>query len=245
MIKLSSRLHAAAALLLLVPPILACDKHSNNDDHHHSLLANERQGPERCGTKDLTPEQRSHERAAVAAYRARIPSAAAARSVESPCPVTVTINVFFNVITNGGAEGDLSAGDVAAQIDVLNQAYAPSGFAFNLVETRYYDNPEWFDNCGTDESFKKTIRLEIDPRDTGNNKKDVLYMYTCKVVSVSGEILGLATYPFPDSGYLDGVLLHYTSLPGGSWERFNEGATGVHEVSGSMHSHVWCILLKI
>ena len=62
----------------------------------------------------------------------------------SPPPFTpVTLNVYVHVITDG-ASGSLSAGDITAQINVLNTAYSGSGFTFATPAIDYTDNEAWF-----------------------------------------------------------------------------------------------------
>ena len=116
-----------------------------------------------------------------------------ARLDGDPCPVTIE-TVVAVITKSNGAVGSLSAGEIADQIDVMNDAFAPAGFVFNLREPpHYYDNAAWYSDCGTNEAdMKTTIRKDIDPSDTGN-KKDVLYIYIC----VPGSKLGYGTLPFP------------------------------------------------
>jgi len=221
--------------VLVVVPTSGCEKNKHRflrdrDDHKDRTLdesipsvSGEVESGGRCGTQDPTPAQQSYVQAAIADFRSRNPPVD-----DGANHATVNIETVFAVIHNGPENGLLTADDIAAQMDVLNAAYAPHGFAFNLRETRYYDNAEWFTGCFENEDFKAAIRLDIDPTDTGNYK-EVLYMYSCE----PGDLLGYATFPFEDSGLLDGVLIHHSSLPGGSFNNYNEGDTATHEVSCS------------
>ena len=132
-----------------------------------------------------------------------------------------TIPVYFHVI-HAGAQGDLSDEDIAAQIAVLNDAYAGTGWSFALVGTTRTDNASWFDNCyGSAEGPMKSALRQ--------GSADDLNIYTC---NPSGGILGWATFPngYASSPTADGVVLLYSSLPGGSAAPYNEGDTATHEV---------------
>jgi len=132
-----------------------------------------------------------------------------------------TINVYFHVITDGSA-GNLSAGDINGQMNVLNAAYASTGWQFTLAGTDYTNNADWFANCyGTAEkTMKAALRI---------GSADDLNIYTC---NPSGGILGFATFPnsYSSSPSLDGVVILYSSLPGGSAAPYNEGDTATHEI---------------
>jgi len=228
----------AAALLLC--PALACDSHGHGH-HDHAVVEEEQrnlQENERCGTPDLTDDQRLQAREAIAVYQASNPSFAS-RLDGDPCPVT--IDTVVAVITkSNGAVGSLSAVEIADQMDVMNDAFAPAGFVFNLREPpHYYDNAAWYSDCRTSEAdMKTTIRKDIDSSDTGN-KKDVLYIYIC----TPGSKLGYGTFPFFDYGFLDGVMLIPSSLPGGSSTNYGEGYTANHEVCNCSRS-VGCVEAK-
>jgi hypothetical protein len=227
----------------------ACDHHDNDNlrsvdedtDHHAETSQDRRQLKEipkkfvmdgiefpsqeafiksgaRCGTKDLTEEEREKEKNDIAEYRAKNPNVS--RSIEN-----ITIDVVFNVIYSIFFGGRLSQGDIEAQMDVLNEAFASSGFSFNLREVQYYRKLSWFTSCANNQSFKESIRRG------STDGRDVLYIYTC---NPTGGILGYAYLPsvIGDGVPLerDGVVLRYSSLPGGSSAPYNEGVTATHEV---------------
>lgn len=56
------------------------------------------------------------------------------------------INVYFHVINNGAgiANGDISDTMIQDQMNVLNAAYASSGWSFNRVSTDRTTNATWY-----------------------------------------------------------------------------------------------------
>ena len=127
------------------------------------------------------------------------------------------IPIAFHVIHASNNNGYVSSTAVNAQVDVLNDAFAPYGISFTLSSLDYTDNSSWFNN---DNESQYKAQLAISPSTTLN-------IYT---TSASGY-LGYAYFPnsYSESSYMHGVVLNYDSLPGGAWP-YNEGDTGVHEV---------------
>ena len=171
----------------------------------------------RCSTADLSAEERAKVRAEVE------PWLAANRGLDMP---GTQIPVAFHVVyksKRGVVEGDVPQSQVDAQIDVLNAAFAGTGFSFYLSSLDYTKNNKWFTGCysaGQERRMKQA--LMIDPSHNLN-------IYTCKP---NGGILGYAYYPssYPEDNYRHGAVLLYSSLPGGSAAPYNLGDTGTHEV---------------
>lgn len=135
------------------------------------------------------------------------------------------IPVYFHVITDdGGTSGNLKRTDVAKQIDVLNRAFASTGWTFSLVATDYTQNSTWFNGCYGSASIESAMKSAL-----RKGTADDLNIYTC---NPSDGILGYATFPssYNSQPTLDGIVLLYSSLPGGSAVPYNEGDTGTHEV---------------
>jgi hypothetical protein len=131
------------------------------------------------------------------------------------------INVYFHVIYSGSS-GNLSSSDISNQISVLNAAYANTGWSFNLVATDYTSSETWFNGCyGSYESAMKSALHQ--------GSADDLNLYSC---NPSGGLLGWATFPwsYSSSPTQDGVVVLYSSLPGGSAAPYNLGDTATHEV---------------
>lgn len=136
------------------------------------------------------------------------------------------ITVQFHVVyksKRGVVEGNIPDSMIMDQMDVLNSAYAGTGFSFTLGGITRTKNNGWYTRCyssGTESKMKNA--LAVDP---ANN----LNIYTC---SPSGGILGYARFPdsYPESSNMHGVVMLDESLPGGSAAPYNLGDTGTHEV---------------
>ncbi|CAO1622295.1 unnamed protein product [Sympodiomycopsis kandeliae] len=134
----------------------------------------------------------------------------------------ITIPVVFHVITDG-SKGELSDGDISKQMDVLNSDYKDYGFGFKLVNTSRVDNGTWFSgaNYGSDAVYEMKTTLRQGGADTLN-------VYT---VDFDDGTLGFATFPwdYADSPKEDGIVIQYSTLPGGSETGYNGGRTATHE----------------
>lgn len=139
----------------------------------------------------------------------------------------VTIPVYFHVIkkadTTSYSDGHITSSDVNAQINHLNNTFGGTQFQFSLVSTDYTVNSTWFAMTPGSTSEKQA---KAALRKGGAN---ALNIYTA---NPSGGYLGWATFPwnYSSSPSQDGVVLLYTSLPGGTAAPYNEGDTGTHEV---------------
>lgn len=133
-----------------------------------------------------------------------------------------TINVYFHVITSSSGQGALSNGEINSQINVLNSAYAGTEFQFALAGTDTTANNSWFTSTGGSSEAQMKAGLR-------QGSADDLNIYTN---DMGGGLLGWATFPssYASSPSDDGVVLLYSSLPGGSAAPYNEGDTGTHEV---------------
>jgi hypothetical protein len=135
------------------------------------------------------------------------------------------INVYFHVIRRGTSvsQGNITNTMVANQMAVLNNAFAATGWAFNLVQTTRTTNTTWFNGCAsssTEAAMKNALR---------QGSADDLNIYSC---NPSGGLLGWATFPswYAGNPKDDGVVVLYSSVPGGTAAPYNLGDTGTHEV---------------
>lgn len=145
---------------------------------------------------------------------------------------SVVIPVWIHVITKGAgfANGDLPESNIRAQIKVLNDSFngksggAPTGFGFELAGVTRTVNAEWFSQMVFDFDLELSAKRALK-----RGGADTLNIYTID----GGPFLGWAYFPqIVNSSFvdLDGVVLDWRSLPGGTFEIYSEGDTAPHEV---------------
>ncbi len=136
-----------------------------------------------------------------------------------------TINVYVHVINKGAgvANGDVPDSQIYQQISVLNAAYAGTGWSFNVAGIDRTTNATWYTmtpGSSAETQAKSALR---------QGSADDLNLYTA---NIGQGLLGWATFP---SSYAsrpsdDGVVLLYSSLPGGGAVPYDLGDTATHEV---------------
>jgi hypothetical protein len=170
-------------------------------------------GMRRCGVVDLTEE----EFAAAEADRQEI------LKDTLTLVSSYTIPVHFHVITNTKGAGAIPTSQITAQINVLNAAYGSQGWKFALNSTDTTANDDWY-TVSPGKPAEKNMKTAL--RKGG---ADHLNLYTA---NIGGGLLGWATFPkdYKSAPSMDGVVILYSSLPGGSATHYNEGDTGTHEV---------------
>lgn len=117
---------------------------------------------------------------------------------------------------------------ITAQMKVLNDSFAgrtggvDTGFRFDLKRISRTTKAGWFNltGYGQDSAMKSALRVG-GPR--------TLNVYSARL---GAQLLGYAYYAsdYEEVGLLDGVVIHYQSLPGGNFEIHSEGDTATHEV---------------
>lgn len=132
-----------------------------------------------------------------------------------------TIKVYFHVITDG-ANGQLTSGQIANQISVLNNAYAGTGFSFLLAGTDRTNNASWYNGLTSGSRAERQMKRSLRQGTMAD-----LNVYTA---DLGNDLLGWATFPSRRLNSSDGVVLLGQSLPGGSAAPYNLGDTATHEV---------------
>ena len=143
---------------------------------------------------------------------------------------STTIPVWFHVVaaSTSPRDGWLSDRQVEEQIAVLNLAFAgfydgaETGFRFTLEGVTRTVDAEWF----AQDTFQAEVAMK-----TALKRGDAR---TLNLYSTSGgDYLGWAYYPsiVAQRQYqvLDGVVVHFDSVPGGKFKPYNLGFTAVHE----------------
>ena len=169
-------------------------------------------------------------------------------SAFAPVTIPVRFNVVYKDVGQGG--GYLSDERIEAQIDVLNEAYAGTGFAFQLEEIDRVAQPEWFNLVSANGATPRYYRgsgkeVKMKQHFYGDSTPETLNIYSA---SLAQFLLGWAYLPSdfdpaatannPLPRYFDGVVVDYRSLPavdddsGDStvYSVYGEGDTATHEV---------------
>lgn len=179
--------------------------------------------PERCATVGPPAEERQKIEMRLEELEKTNPQRRAAGSI--------TIPVYFHIITNAaGTEGNVSDATVQLQLDVLNAAFAgtpggaPTPFKFYLAaKPDRTANDAWFGM----EYRKVPTEIERQAKaalNKGDNK--TLNIYTVKLAH---KPFGWARFPWQLGDEVDGIVVRYSTLPGGVTDYYNQGDTAVHE----------------
>ncbi|MDP4504704.1 zinc metalloprotease [Nonomuraea turcica] len=140
-------------------------------------------------------------------------------------PTTITVPTRVHVLTRGVRK--VSDRAIRSQIAVLNSAYGgafggvDTGVRFRLDGISVKANPTWFaDPVGHEQAMKNALH---------QGSAGTLNLY---IAQLSEQMLGFASYPYwyADAPRLDGVVIDWRGLPGGTMTNYNRGFTGVHEI---------------
>jgi uncharacterized protein YcfL len=166
-----------------------------------------------CATVDLTEAEKSTVEQAIAG---RVKAAARANG-------SVNIKVYWHVINNGTgiANGDIPQTQIDNSIAVLNAAYRNTPFTFTLTSVDRTTNSTWY-TCaggGCESKMKSALR---------QGGAGDLNVYSN---NMGRGLLGWATFPssYASNPSMDGVVILYSSVPGGTAAPYNQGDTLTHE----------------
>jgi hypothetical protein len=180
----------------------------------------------RCSTKPVNEFEALEVDASLERFKAE------QRGGEDERPAgSVTVQVYYHVIRQGSgiSNGDVPQTQIDAQMNVLNDAFSGATGGFNtpyrfvLAGVTRTTNATWFNlNSGSTAEAQMKSALRV-------GGANVLNIYSAKL---GGGLLGWATFPWWYSGNPtdDGVVILYSSVPGGTAAPFNQGDTATHEV---------------
>jgi hypothetical protein len=149
------------------------------------------------------------------------------RRLAEPGKVAITpshvIPVYVHrIYSTGAASENASNTQISQQISVLNAAYAASSFSFSLVSIDNTTNSTWYTTTGG----SSEVAMKNALHQGGSNALNIY------LNNMGSGLLGWATFPwnYAASPKMDGVVVLYSSLPGGSAAPYNLGDTATHEV---------------
>jgi len=146
-----------------------------------------------------------------------------------PSTFAASIPVYWHVIASGTAlsQGYIPDSQIVSSIDVINNAYAGSGISYYLAGIDRTISSSWFTTAGPSNSQQTAMKNQL--RQGGAN---ALNVYSVGFQSGAGSgLLGYATFPssYSSAPKDDGVVILYSSVPGGTTSSYNLGHTLTHE----------------
>ncbi|KAG9099156.1 hypothetical protein FRC06_005580 [Ceratobasidium sp. 370] len=175
-----------------------------------------------CGT--------AHDPDAIAAAEALFTKNAGGVSAAASGPIPVVWNVILG--TNG--QGNIPDIQIGQQIRVLTGNF-PGLFNFQLKEVRRITNFDWFNNAGPGTPAERNMKGAY--HDGG---PETLNIYSTALFE-SSRLYGYARFPweYQQDPKMDGVVIDYRVVSGGTAVGYNTGKILVHEVghwSGLYHT---------
>ena len=127
-----------------------------------------------------------------------------------------TVPVHFHVMRDAAGRGNVTNRQITRQVAVLNRDYQGFGYHFKLRGIHRYQNTAWHND-------RQSARYRAKTRKGGAR--------TLNIWLVDFQFLGIATFPwdYARKRAVDGIRVHYDSLPGGGIKNFNLGGTATHE----------------
>lgn len=184
----------------------------------------------RCGTLDLDPShvaRLEYKHAVFAAKEAAFTANNAAVAAGGAKEYVIPTHVWVVVADDGTKMADVPTATVEKQLAALNEAYgsatAASGIKY-VFKTEAITRVTGPDMCDQGNEAKMKAKL----RKGGAN---VLNLYITDL-SACG-LLGYSSWPWDLKAKglpMDGVVIHYDTLPGGNYRPYNMGRTTIHEI---------------
>lgn len=122
---------------------------------------------------------------------------------------TRTVDTYAHVVTTQQKDGAYTQGMIDTQIEVMNSAYGPSGFQFNLLDTDFTVNDEWA-TAGQQTQAELDMKTELH-----QGTYETLNLYFLS--DLGGGLLGFCYFPEENpteqGKVLDGCVNLAGSLP--------------------------------
>ncbi|KAG9094787.1 hypothetical protein FS749_011835 [Ceratobasidium sp. UAMH 11750] len=157
--------------------------------------------------------------------------AAASKIAQSAKPgdYAAEIKVYWHVVYANKtlAGGYIPDSQIKDSISVLQKDYAKSGISFIHKGTTRTKNADWFNKVGPETPEQTAMKTALRKGGAAD-----LNVYTVGFVSGPGTAyIGYATFPSSYKGNPkdDGVVILYSTVPGGSTPYYNLGRTLTHE----------------
>ncbi|PPQ99839.1 hypothetical protein CVT24_009633 [Panaeolus cyanescens] len=160
--------------------------------------------------------------------------------VQNQTRAAAPIRVFFHIILeNQNGYGNIPDTVLAQQVSVLNRDFSGTGVSFVFSGVDRYVNYQWFHAAyyGTQARYDMYRTL----RKGGAADLNLFTTALDQPPPGSDILLGYATFPwdYAANPAVDGVVLNWQTLPGGSSVGTNTGKIGTHEVGhwvGLLHT---------
>jgi hypothetical protein len=143
--------------------------------------------------------------------------------------------VHIVVSDDGTGMGDVAKDTVEKQVKALNEAYATNSQAAGIqwiFQVQSVVKTSGPDMCDQQNEANMKAKLR-------KGSRDALNLYITDL-SACG-LLGYSSWPWDlkKKGLtMDGVVIHYDTLPGGQYRPYNLGRTGIHEIGHWLGEHM-------
>jgi hypothetical protein len=148
--------------------------------------------------------------------------------IEAVSNYTIPVNFHVVYASRNISGGYIPDSQIQNQIDVLNRDYSETGLNFQLMNTTRTMNANWFRRAAPETPEQTEMKTAL-----RQGTVSTLNLYSVGFTSGDGQgLLGYATFPsdYDSNPEDDGVVVLYSSLPGGSMTGFNLGRTSTHEI---------------
>ena len=158
----------------------------------------------------------AEQRAIARRTNSRLAAKGATGVSERAAAVARTVPVHFHVMRDAAGRGNVTNRQISRQIAVLNGDYSGIGFPSTLIGIHRYKNTAWHHD-------RQSAHYRAVTRRGGANALNIWL--------VDFQYLGIATFPwdYAKKRRIDGIRVHYDSLPGGNIANYNLGGTATHE----------------